>query len=87
MSNYADVARLRAESGQTAASPALERGAQRLSVARRPLIDLPTSVGGSGASTAGFGNAGQPGTEAGEVEAGELNTHFDVPAFLRRHEG
>jgi cell division protein FtsZ len=86
MSNYADVARLR-DSGQTAGSPPLDRAGQRLSVARRPLIDLPTSVGGLGSSTSGFGNAGQPGTEAGDVEAGELNTHFDVPAFLRRHEG
>ena len=46
MSNYADVARLRAESGQTAASPALDRGAQRLSVARRPSIELPTVSAG-----------------------------------------
>jgi hypothetical protein len=87
MSNYADVARLRADSGQSAGSSALERGAQRLSVARRPVIDLSTNIVGSGASSSTFGHAGEPGTEAGEAEAGELNTHFDVPAFLRRHEG
>jgi cell division protein FtsZ len=86
MSNYADLARLRAESGQSAASPAVERGAQRLSVNRRP-FDLPTSMGGAGASTSGLGNSGEHGSQAADVEAGELNTHFDVPAFLRRHEG
>jgi cell division protein FtsZ len=78
MSNYADVARLRAESGQT-----LDRGGQRLSVARRPSIELP---GGSNSNTA-FGNTGQQGPEARDAEAGGDNTHFDVPAFLRRHEG
>jgi cell division protein FtsZ len=87
MSNYADVARLRADSAQTGASPSLERGAQRFSVARRPVIELGTSVGGPGGAGPGYGNAAEQGTEAGEIEAGELNTHFDVPAFLRRHEG
>jgi cell division protein FtsZ len=87
MSNYADVARLRAESGQSAGSPSLERGAQRLTVARRPVIDLSTGVGGSGASGPGYGNAGEQGTEAGDIEGGELDSNLDVPAFLRRHEG
>jgi cell division GTPase FtsZ len=86
MSNYADLARLRAESGQSAALPQLERGAPRLSVNRRP-FDLPTSLGGANASTSGLGNSGEDGNVAADAEAGELNTHLDVPAFLRRHEG
>jgi cell division protein FtsZ len=80
MSNYADAARLRADAGQNAGS------GQRFSVARRPTIELPGNVGGSAASGSGFGNPGQQ-EGPGEAEAGDLNTHFDVPAFLRRHEG
>jgi cell division protein FtsZ len=86
MSNYADLARLRAESGQSATSPGLDRGAQRLSINRRP-FDLSASVAGSGASASGFANSGEPDDEAAEAGGGELNTHLDVPAFLRRHEG
>jgi hypothetical protein len=44
MSHYADHARLRADSG--AAAVAMSASSARLSIARRPLLDLPSTVSG-----------------------------------------
>jgi hypothetical protein len=53
----------------------------RLSLTRRPLLDLPLAAS---AATASSANA-EPSTE---VEVGfDLSSTFDIPAFLRRQEG
>jgi cell division protein FtsZ len=80
MSIYAEHARPRAEpplSVQAPAAAAAERhSAPRLSIARRPPIDLPMAA-----------NAGAPDRLgiAGDADGG-LGSEFDVPAFLRRQE-
>jgi cell division protein FtsZ len=75
MTHYAELGRLRPE--PAAAAGATERtGSPRLSVARRPVLDVPA------ASSAA---AHQPGS-ATEPDLG-LGSTFDVPAFLRRQEG
>jgi cell division protein FtsZ len=80
MTVYSDVARLRAEPVPVAPASA----AQRLAIARRPLLDLPLAAGASGAvggsASAGGGNA----ADQLHVDAA---SGFDVPAFLRRQEG
>jgi hypothetical protein len=73
---YTEVARLRAESVAVAAQP-------RLSIARRPLLDLPLAVNGGVAPVATAG-AGEPTQQAPDLD---LGANFDVPAFLRRQEG
>ena len=78
---YADQARLRAP-----AAPApivIDRPiAQRLTLNRRPVSDLPLAAGGA---------MGDGAPEGGETEhAGgdaDMASPFDVPAFLRRQEG
>jgi len=98
LSHYTEHARVRADAptGVAAASRA-ERVVtpQRLSIARRSLLDLPMSAsasGGSGANAAASvepasAAAGAP-AEASELEQEmALNSAFDVPAFLRRQEG
>lgn len=58
--------------------------APRLTISRRPGIDLPV------APRVAVGGAAEPALETGKSdEAGdlELNRDLDVPAFLRRHEG
>jgi hypothetical protein len=53
----------------------------RLSLTRRPLLDLPLSASAATASAAGA----EP---SAEVDAGfDLSSTFDIPAFLRRQEG
>jgi cell division protein FtsZ len=81
MSHYADAGRLRTE---VAASAAAERmvTSQRLSIARRPVLDLAMSAAPAGADTSTQPN--------GEPESGsdfDMGGAFDVPAFLRRQEG
>jgi cell division protein FtsZ len=77
MTQYADVGRLRGDSAAASAA-ALERAAttQRLSIARRPALDLPL-IAASAAADA----PPQPG-----IEADFDTSSFDVPAFLRRQE-
>ncbi len=74
MSIYSDHARVRVEAAaQTVAS--------HLSIARRPLLDLPLVATGTAMSGAPVG------AEAGSLEAdSERSSTFDVPAFLRRQE-
>jgi hypothetical protein len=73
---------------------------QRLSIARRSLLDLPLVVP-AGAGSAGNGTsgaaraesahgapAGLPALDALALEQeSDLGSAFDVPAFLRRQEG
>jgi cell division protein FtsZ len=86
MSIYADHARQRAvlaaQPGVPAAQPAVLR--QEPSLSRRPLLDLPLAASAGGPMTAPL-EAGDP-TSAGDG-AIERPSRFDVPAFLRRHEG
>jgi cell division protein FtsZ len=90
MSQYADVARMRADAGAAAAAGADRLSSARLSIARRPLLDLPLAASG-GAPPAGSGASapGAPGHNPGDVLNADfdLGSTFDVPAFLRRQEG
>jgi hypothetical protein len=97
MTQYGDHGRLRADGGSTATpslSGAMDRMSQsRLSIARRPLLDLSLAAPANASGTAPDEAAGAaPPAGAGAIE-GELNpdfdlsTTFDVPAFLRRQEG
>jgi hypothetical protein len=62
--------------------------APRLSIARRPLLDLPLTASGSGAgNTAANDGIGLPGAMADANAEFESSSTFDVPAFLRRQEG
>ncbi len=88
MSAYADHARLRASEPAvpTAVAASLDRlSLPRLTIARRPLLDLPLA--------AAAGSAVNPAAPAAELPHGEptadadLSASFDVPAFLRRQEG
>jgi cell division protein FtsZ len=74
MSQYADVSRVRSDMPAAASA---ERFAQKLAVGgRRGVVDLP-SLGSAGTAASG-----------GDADAElELNSAFDVPAFLRRQEG
>jgi cell division protein FtsZ len=103
MSHYADHARMRADAA-TAAAPAIQAertmAPQRLSIARRSLLDLPIVVS-SGASSSGAGGSGVAKAESAHTassgtstldslaidQEAELGSAFDVPAFLRRQEG
>jgi cell division protein FtsZ len=89
MTLYADHSRSRADAGAAAtASP-------RLSIARRPLLDLPLAVNIGSASVAASPAtvAGQPAMDIDDMKRLELDpdvdsgSAFDVPAFLRRQEG
>jgi cell division protein FtsZ len=97
MTHYADNnARMRAD----AASPQAAASApSRLSIARRPLLDLPMiasgAAGGGSMAQAGSvpGAAGNDDTvrlaqsELASDPDFDLSSTFDVPAFLRRQEG
>jgi cell division protein FtsZ len=91
MTQYTDYARRH----DAVAAPPIP--AARLSIARRPLIDLPMAANSGGASMgpSAAAGAGDPGsmrlaadedTRATDPEF-DLSSTFDVPAFLRRQEG
>jgi cell division protein FtsZ len=81
MTPYTDQTRLRAEA---LASIAVERmSAPRLSIARRPILDLPTAASLSAGSTPAGGDRS---TAVEMLPDGEISATFDVPAFLRRQE-
>ena len=83
MSAFSDGMQLRAE--PASASP--ETIAPRLSIARRPALDLPLAVGGTMTVPAASASA-DGGGEAGEANPDfDLSSALDVPAFLRRQEG
>jgi cell division protein FtsZ len=82
MTHYSEHARLRAE----ALSPvgAAERlAASRLSIARRPLLDLPLAASSGMAASVSASASPQASDTAADLEMGGS---FDVPAFLRRQE-
>jgi cell division protein FtsZ len=78
MTHYADAGRLRAEVAPSAAAVERAVTTQRLSLARRPVFDLPLSAAPATADT-----QPQPATDADF----DLGSAFDIPAFLRRQEG
>ena len=88
MTQYGDHARARAEAA--GASPMVDRTiAPRLSLARRPLLDLPLSASSVAASASGAATTGDTVgvTPPGDVEPDfDLGSTFEVPAFLRRQE-
>jgi len=79
MTPYADVGRVRMDVPPLPAMPPV--AAPRLSIARRPLLDLPLSAAaGAAAAVAG---------DSGLDETADLDSpvsSFDIPAFLRRQE-
>jgi len=94
MSLYADAARAKPE---PAAVPSVvlaadRAAAPRLSIARRPALDLPLNIGGGLGAAASMSATGAGAVKAesassqsdAELDGGSL---FDVPAFLRRQEG
>jgi hypothetical protein len=83
MTPYTEQTRLRAEA--PAASIAVDRASSaRLSIARRPILDLPAVASLSASSTPAAGDRNL----AAEMPAdAEMLAAFDVPAFLRRQEG
>jgi cell division protein FtsZ len=81
MTPYTEQPRLRAE--PPAASMAVDRmSAPRLSIARRPILDLPTAASLSAGSPA----MGDRSPAAEMHPDAEMSATFDVPAFLRRQE-
>jgi cell division protein FtsZ len=83
MTPYADVARMRADAGTIAV---ISTGpAPRLTIARRPLLDLPLTAAAAVAPSAKDSSAADA---TSSVEADfDLGSTLDVPAFLRRQEG
>jgi cell division protein FtsZ len=81
MTPYADAAR-RVEVPQAPPMPIPPVAAPRLSIARRPLLDLPLSAAAAGGAAAGFA------IEPGSDDTADLDStvSFDIPAFLRRQE-
>ena len=103
MSHYTDHAKVRAAEAATAAAKAVSVAAAadslqpRLSIARRPLLDLPLSAQAVAASNASGGAAevADPLKSGGATSSADrlgldpdfdLSSTFDVPAFLRRQE-
>ncbi|HEV3053585.1 MAG TPA: cell division protein FtsZ, partial [Solirubrobacteraceae bacterium] len=102
MSLYSDHSRPRAEQAASSSSSGSVAGA-RLSLTRRPLLDLPIAVSSgataSAAPSASAATQAAPASPAGDhlgeadtmrlgVDSDfDLSTTFDVPAFLRRQEG
>jgi cell division protein FtsZ len=81
MTQYAEAGRLRAAEPATPSVPAERTGAPRWSIARRQGMELPL------AAAAAAGAEAAPGQSAAGAEPDlELNSAFDVPAFLRRQE-
>jgi hypothetical protein len=80
MSQYADVARLRAE-------PVATAGTAKLSVSRRQLFDLPLVVSSGAAAPADSSARGGDTAGLGVNPDVDSGSNFDVPAFLRRQDG
>ena len=97
MSVYAEHSRPRPEPmpAPAAAPAAPERvAAPRLSISRRPILDLPMAAAGGVPAAPGLGTGGAPERPAAAPAPSsalgadlELSSEFDVPAFLRRQEG
>jgi cell division protein FtsZ len=88
MTQYTDHARVRAETGVAALAAFDSSAAPRLSIARRPLLDLPLSAPAAAATSALAARGPEASSSAGDPAADfDLGPAFDVPAFLRRQEG
>ena len=80
-----------------ASAPNAGMGQARLAIARRPFLDLPLGSGAppsgapaNGSASAEPAHAGQGSGSADRLAIDpdfDLNSTFDVPAFLRRQEG
>jgi hypothetical protein len=82
MTPYAEVSRVRVDVPPVAPMPPMT--APRLSIARRPLLDLPLSAAAAGAATASVSSDSGAADEALDLDSGVSS--FDIPAFLRRQE-
>jgi cell division protein FtsZ len=72
MTQYVDYAKLRAD---IAPAPPQAAPAARMSIARRPLLDLPVAVGGgSGAAASSSGQAPQPGSQTAAAAAPDMDS-------------
>ncbi len=94
MRAYSDHPVVRAEapaSVAASAATAAAMSAARLSIARRPPLDLPIAKGSSAAAPGATPGARGAAAEAAPASDGEpdldFSSTFDVPAFLRRQEG
>ncbi len=92
MTMYAEQTRVRAESPAMAAPAIVPAAAPRLSINRRPLVDLPSVTpslhmsSASGPAAASMSSGSGPRITGADGDA-EIASAFDVPAFLRRQEG
>src|SRR5688572_11155758 len=77
MTPYTDVARVKVDVPPLPAMPVV--AASRLTIARRPLLELPLSAAAAAAAT-------DPGLSDQAVDQDEAVSSFDIPAFLRRQE-
>jgi cell division protein FtsZ len=90
MTHYAEHARLRADS--VPAGVATSQATPRLSITRRPLLDLPLAASAGAAEPPmpllADSLSIAPGGERQPADPDfDLNSTFDVPAFLRRQDG
>src|SRR5216684_2714570 len=89
MTPYADLARVRSDALTASSTDRLV--VPRLSIPRRPLLDLPSNAPALPLAAAAGPSAGHAHSE-GAVQPGDVNpdfdltSTFDVPAFLRRQE-
>jgi cell division protein FtsZ len=81
MTPYTDVARVRVDVPPIPVMPGV--AAPRLSIARRPLLDLPLSAAAGAAAAGTMGDSGHA-DEPADLETAVSS--FDIPAFLRRQE-
>ncbi len=88
---YADHASTRAEapaSVATSAAAAAAMSAARLSIARRPALELPLTKQTAAAAGGASAIRGAEAPDGPDAEPDlDLSSAFDVPAFLRRQEG
>jgi cell division protein FtsZ len=90
MTPYADLARVRADA--LAASSTDRLGVPRLSITRRPLLDLPSNAPAPPLAASAAGQSGGNAHSESAAQPGDVNPDFDltatfdVPAFLRRQE-
>jgi cell division protein FtsZ len=83
---YADQPRLRAEPAVATAGPGLDRALpSRFSLARRAAVELAGAASVALPMSSGHADGNRPPPRS--VDDAEINSPFDIPAFLRRQEG